>query len=213
MTVYNLRASNNATFRWTRDLSAIAEVYNLATATIRMQARKTATTADPPALEWVTGGSSSVVSVDPVTNFAVFAASEAVISALSGSMVYDCRLELPGGESLVLFGGRLVLAAGVTRKSTDATTQTGLTGIGDTVTVDGETSSSPVPLPLSLAAALAAVSPANLVAALLALPPAQLASLAQAILAALPAYSGTGAAPVPTGQVFVDSSSFLVRAQ
>ena len=213
MTVYNLRASNNATFRWTRDLSAIAEVYNLATATIRMQARKTATTADPPALEWVTGGSSSVVSVDPVTNFAVFAASEAVISALSGSMVYDCRLELPGGESLVLFGGRLVLAAGVTRKSTDATTQTGLTGIGDTVTVDGETSSSPVPLPLSLAAALAAVSPANILAALLALPPTQLASFAQAILAALPAYSGTGAAPVPTGQVFVDSSSFLVRAQ
>ena len=212
-TVFNLRASNNATFQWTRDLSAFAAVYNLAAATIRMQARLSAYAPDPPAYEWVsTNSAHGQVQFSALTNLAVFVAPEADTAALSGDFVYDCRLEFPGGASIVIFGGRLTFATGVTRRAADLT-GTGVSGIGDTVTVDGERGTSPVPLPLSLAAALAAVTPSAILAALMALPSAQLAPFAQAILAALPAYSGTGAAPVPTGEVFVDSSSFLVRAQ
>ena len=48
---FNLRASNNATFQWTRDLSQFAAVYNLAAATIRMQARPSPYAPDPPAYE------------------------------------------------------------------------------------------------------------------------------------------------------------------
>ena len=156
-TIFNLRAATNATFHWTRDFSQIAAAYPVALCVIRMQARISPGAADPPAFQWVTGaGSGGVITFDPATNLCVFAAPESDMAAMTGVTVYDCRLELPGGECVPLFSGRIVWTPGVTRIASDATAQTGVSGIGDTVSVDGEEGTSPVPLPLSLAAALGA---------------------------------------------------------
>ena len=155
-TIYNLRASNNCTFHWTRDLSAFAAVYNLASATIRMQARVSPFASDPPVYEWLTGASSGgLVTFDPATNFVVFSAPEADMARMQPNQVYDCRLELLGGASVILFGGKIVWKAGITRATGDASA-TVVSGVSVTVSVDGENSSSPVPMPLSLSAALTA---------------------------------------------------------
>src|SRR5271166_1279180 len=98
-TIFNLRAATNATFRWTRDLSQIAAAYPVASCVIRMQARVTPWDADPPAYQWATGAASGgVVTFDPTTNLCVFAAPESDMAAMTENLVYDCRLELPGGE-------------------------------------------------------------------------------------------------------------------
>ena len=173
-TIYNLRAQNNATFRWTRDLSQLALVYNIAGATIRMQARLSAFAPDPPLYEWVsTNSSQGQIQFNAGTNLCVFAAPEEDTAALSGPLVYDCRLEFSGGTSIVIFGGSLVFSEGVTRRSSDLS-GAGISGIGDTVTVDGERSTSPTPIPLSLSAAIAAaqggsVTPTVLAAAMIAM--------------------------------------------
>jgi hypothetical protein len=68
------------------------------------------------------------------------------------------------------------------------------------------------PIPAALAQALQALQPTSLVATLAALPGAQLASLAQALVAALPPQSGA-TPPVPTGEAFVNVSGYVVIAQ
>ena len=161
-TIFNLRASNNATFRWTRDLTSFAAVYNLAAATIRMQARPSPYAPDPPAYEWSSANTANgQILFDAATHLCVFVAPEADMARLQGDLVYDCRLEFAGGASMVIFGGRLHFAEGVTRLSSDLS-GTGVSGLGDTVTVDGERGASPVPLPLSLSAALAAAQAATI---------------------------------------------------
>jgi hypothetical protein len=156
-TTFNLRAATNATFRWTRDFSQIAAAYAVASGVIRMQARTTPGAADPPAYQWVTGASSGgVITFDPITNLCVFAAPQPDMVAMTDNLVYDCRLELPGGGCVPLFSGQIRWMRGVTRMPSDATTQTGVSVIGDTVSVAGETAASPVSLPLSLSAALTA---------------------------------------------------------
>ena len=155
-TIYNLHASNNATFQWTRDLSQFAAVYNLAAATIRMQARLSPYAPDPPAYQWVTGATTGgQIAFNATTNLCVFSAPESDMASLSGDLVYDCRLEFPSGASIIVFGGLLRVSEGITRMPADLV-DTGISGIGDTVTVDGERGTSPVPLPLSLSAAIAA---------------------------------------------------------
>ena len=157
-TIYNLRASNNQTFHFTRDLSQWAALYPIAQATIRMQARLTPDAPDPPAYEWVsTNTANGQVQFSAASNLCVFLAPEADMAALCGDYSCDCRLELPGGESVLLFAGRLRFSPGVTRAPSDPTAQTGVAGLGDTVVVLGEVSNAPVPLPLSLSAAVATV--------------------------------------------------------
>jgi hypothetical protein len=217
--VYNLRASNNATFRWTRDLTPFASIYNLAAATIRMQARTSPYAPDPPCYSWVTDASGGgVANFDPVSNLCVFSAPEADMARMTGEFVYDCRLEFSSGASIVIFGGRLRFLTGVTRLPADVAA-TGVSGIGDTVSVEGETGTSSVALPLSLSAAIvacqsaaASIAPTELAAALAALPASTLEPLMQALVASLPVYSGSGAAPVATGQAFFEDN-FLVRAR
>jgi len=185
-TIFNLRASSNATFHWTRDFSQVAAAYAVASGVIRMQARTTPGAADPPAYQWVSGATSGgVITFDPITNLCVFAAPESDMAAMTGGLAYDCRLELPGGECLPLFSGRIVWMPGVTRIASDATAQTGVSGLGDTVSVDGESSTSPVPLPLSLSAAVTAAASAVASAASLTsdIPGAVAAALAPAIAA------------------------------
>jgi hypothetical protein len=156
-TIFNLRAATNATFHWTRDFSQVASAYPVAAGVIRMQARTTPAAVDPPAYQWLTGASSGgVITFDPLTNLCVFAAPESDMAAMHGPLVYDVRLELPGGECVSLFSGRIVWTPGVTRTASDATAQTGVSSLGDTVSVDGEAATSPVPLPLELSAALTA---------------------------------------------------------
>ena len=137
-TTYNHRASNNATFHWTRDLTTFAAVYNLGAATIRMQARTSPCAPDPPAYQWVsTAGAGGEIVFNPTTNLCVFVAPEADMARMHGDFVYDCRLEFSGGSSIVIFGGRLVFLAGVTRLSSDLSGAS-VSGLGDTVRVEGE---------------------------------------------------------------------------
>jgi hypothetical protein len=164
-TTYNLRASNNATFHWTRDLTPFAAVYNLAAATIRLQARTSPFAPDPPAYQWLSGASKDgEIIFNPTTNLCVFVAPEADMARMQGDFVYDCRLEFSGGGSIVIFGGRLGFLAGVTRLADDLSGAS-VSGLGDTVSVEGERAISPVPLPLSLSAVVAACQAAQAAAA------------------------------------------------
>lgn len=166
MTKFILRAFSNATFRLTRDLSQWATAYSLAEATIRMQARTSPFSSDPPAYEWVTGASAGgKISFDPATNLAVIAAPESDMAALGSASpyCYDCRLETADGGSNILFSGQLYFSAGVTRTSGDSAATT-VPGACDTVSVDGEILSTPVPLPLALSAAVSAAQAAAAIA-------------------------------------------------
>jgi hypothetical protein len=164
---FNLRALRNATFRFTRDLTAFAEIYDISAATVRMQARLSPYAADPPAYQWVSGATSGgQAAFDPATNLCVFAAPESDMATMPERLDYDCRLELGNGSCIVLFEGKIHWTAGITRLPGDAQSLLGVSGIGDTVTVDGETVASPVPLPLALSAALAATKSAQASAAL-----------------------------------------------
>jgi hypothetical protein len=156
-TIYNLRASNNSTFRWTRDLSQWAAVYDIDAATIRMQARLSPLASSPVVYEWNSNGGGGIGSIpfDVGTNLCVFLAPLSDMGRMSKPLYYDCRLEFEIGTAVVLFSGRILWTQGLTRADADGAAF-GTSGIGDTVIVDGETSASPVPLPLSLAAAVAA---------------------------------------------------------
>lgn len=153
-TSFNLRASTNVTFHFTRDFSNLSGVYNIAAATIRMQARLSPFATDPPIYEWCSlNASGGRVVFDSATGLGVFSAPEADMAQMPPNLVYDCRLELANGAIVPLFAGRLVFAQGVTRTETDSAS-TWVSGLADTVTVDGELANAPSPLPLSLSAVL-----------------------------------------------------------
>jgi len=137
-TIFNLRAATNATFRWTRDLSNLAKVYDIASSTIRMQARLTALADDPPIYEWCShNASGGLASFDPATGLCVFSAPAADMARMPAGLIYDCLLELIGGAIVPLFSGRMAFTRGVTRSALDAS-ETGGSRIDDTVVVDGE---------------------------------------------------------------------------
>jgi hypothetical protein len=151
---FNLRASTNVTFHFTRDFSNLAGVYDIAAATIRMQARLSPFAPDPPIYEWSSvNANGGRVSFDSITGLGVFSAPEADMAQMPPHLVYDCRLELTNGAIVPLFSGRLAFTQGVTRTGSDSTS-TGVSGLADTVTVDGEGANAPTPLPLSLSAVL-----------------------------------------------------------
>jgi hypothetical protein len=152
---YLLNISTNVPFRWTRDLSAFAAVYNIAAGVIRFQARKTPGAPDPAAYQWATGASAQgTVAFDPVSKQAVFSAPLADMATMQYPLKGDCRLELPGAGPILLFRAELRFLPAVTRLPADASSAA-IGAIGDTVKVWGEDDRSPVPMPLSLSAALA----------------------------------------------------------
>ncbi len=242
LTTYILRASNNATFRWTRDLTEMAAVYNIAAATIRMQARVEAGAPDPPAYSWQsTNTAGGQIAFNAVTNLCVFEAPLADMARMQGEYVYDCRLEFSGGDAIVIFGGRIRFSGGVSRTSGD-TAAVGVSGIGDTVSVDGESGTLPVPLPLSLSSVLvacqnaassasasaaaasstASATPAELTTQIASQPAPALVALAEALIAALPPSSLAAAisamiptlptAPVSAGATLWSNSGLLERS-
>jgi hypothetical protein len=242
LTTYILRASNNATFHWTRDLTQFASVYNIATATIRMQVRSSPYSPDPPAYQWLsTASADGQVVFNPTSNLCVFVAPEADMARMQGDYFYDCRLEFSGGEAIVIFGGRIRFSGGVTRTFGD-TAATGVSGLGDTVSVDGESGTSPVPLPLSLSSVLvvcqnaassasasaaaassaANFTPAELATQMAAQPVTGLVALAEALIAALPPSALAAAisamiptlptAPVSAGATLWSNSGLLERS-
>ena len=194
-TMYNLRASNNVTFRWTRDFTQIAAVYDVASSVIRMQARTSPYAPDPPSYEWnsenTTGGQ---IAFNATTNLCVFSAPESDMARMPAQLVYDCRLELPGGAAVPICAGRMVLSPGVTRLANDATTETGVVDLADTVGVEGEVLTSPTPIPLSLSAVLSAcqASAAAAAASAASVTPPGLASVIAAMSAELPTSPSAG---------------------
>lgn len=159
--IYNLRAATNVTFRLTRDFSDLAQVYDLVSSTIRMQARVTALANDPPIYEWCsTNVSGGVASFDTATGLCVFSAPASDMSRMPARLVYDCRLELSNGAITPLFSGRMEFTQGVTRCTNDAAA-IGLSS-GDTVFAEGETLRSA--LPVALTAAVAAAHAAEVAA-------------------------------------------------
>ncbi|MBB4199021.1 hypothetical protein CCR94_08050 [Rhodoblastus sphagnicola] len=154
-TIYNLRASTNVSFRWTRDLSSLSGVYDVAASIIRMQARVSAGSADPPVYEWCSSNAQGgLASFNAATGLCIFSASETDMEQMPARLVYDCRLELTSGAIIPLFAGRLVFALGVTRTASTSNAD-GTSVLTDTVTVDGEADNAPAPLPLALSAVLA----------------------------------------------------------
>jgi hypothetical protein len=150
MSAVNLRAANNATFRFSRDLSQIAAAYPVSSGVIRMQARLSPS-APELIYEWssdnVSGG---VVAFNPATNLAVFAAPECDMAAMQGTLAYDARLELPGGECVPLFYGRIIWTPGVTRIAADGSNEAGVSCAIDTVTIDGVTTAALVAQPATI---------------------------------------------------------------
>ncbi len=234
--IYNLRAATNVTFRLTRDLSNLSQVYDLVASTIRMQARVTALATDPPIYEWCsTNVSGGVASFDPATGLCVFSAPASDMAQMPARLVYDCRLELTNGGITPLFSGRMEFVQGVTRRTNDAVA-IGLPP-GDTVVAEGETAPSALPVTLTAAvtaaqaaevaasqsaaaaaqsaqaaaAGAASLTPDALAASFAALSSSQAAALAQLLIAALPGMS-SGSVPVASGQAFFDASGFFVRA-
>jgi hypothetical protein len=226
-TIFNLRASNNSTFRWTRDLSQWATVYNIDAATIRMQARLSPMASSPVVYEWSSNAApgSGSIPFDAGTNLCVFLAPLSDMGRMSKPLYYDCRLEFEIGTAVVMFSGRILWTPGLTRADSDGAA-IGTSGIGDTVSVDGESSGAPVPLPLSLTGAVAAaaasasaaatlvasISASTLAAQIAALPKPERAALFQALIGSAEIYSGSGPAPVPTGEAFINDSNFVVVA-
>jgi hypothetical protein len=154
-TIYNLRATTNVTFRLTCDFSSLAPIYDIGGSTIRMQARLTASSADPPIYEWCsTNSQGGRASFNAATGFCVFSAPEDDMARMPERLVHDCRLELAGGAVIPLFAGRLVFSPGVTRTGSVSVEDVSR-ALTDTVSVDGEAGHAPAPLPLSLSAVLA----------------------------------------------------------
>ncbi len=202
-----IRASNNVTFQMTLDFSQVAAVYNVANGVIRMQAKSS-----PYVTAEAYGGASDgseagAIAFNAATNQCVFSAPLSDVAQLAGPFVADCVLELPGGIVAPLFCSALYFAPGVTRGPNDS----GVTGtgpLGDTVTIDGWASTAPMVLPVTLTSAIAAAQASQAAAeasAADAAGPITLAQL-QAALSLLPVYSGTGPAPVPTGQWFINGT-------
>lgn len=186
MKFYTLFASNNQTFRFTRDLSAfVAAGYAPESGVIRMQMRVDPTD-DAPAYEWLTNGvSGGTVVYDPATKLVVFAAPLPDMAAFEGLYYFDARLELAWPGAVVgLFGGSITFGLGITRFVDDAS-RINVASIGDTVVVRGE-AGAPVPLPLSLTTAVALAQ--------------QAAAAALAALAAILATGGSGTSPSTAGQ-------------
>jgi hypothetical protein len=154
-TTYNLRAATNVSFRLTIDLTSFSGVYDIAASIIRMQARMTAASADPPVYEWCSSNSQGgLASFNATSNLCIFSAPESAMEPMPHRLVYDCRLELTSGAIIPLFAGRLVFVRGITRIPS-ASTADGNLGLTDTVTVDWQASNAPTPLPLSLSSVLA----------------------------------------------------------
>ena len=105
--------------------------------------------------------SGGVVAFDAATHLAVFAAPQCDMAAMSGTLAYDARLELPGGECVPLFWGRLIWTPGVTRIAADASNEFGVSCALDTVTIDGVTTASLVaqPPPILLGVGAPAIAP------------------------------------------------------
>ncbi|PPQ39876.1 hypothetical protein SAMN06265338_101722 [Rhodoblastus acidophilus] len=153
--VYNLRASTNVSFRWTRDLSKFQSLYNISASTLRMQARATAASADPPVYEWSSSNTrGGLVSFDAATGLCVFSAPETDMAQMPAHLVYDCRMELPNGAVVPLFAGQITFSQSVTRTSS-LSGASGNLALSDTVGVAGEGVGALTPLPLSLSSVLA----------------------------------------------------------
>ena len=122
-TTYNLRAATNVSFRLTLDLSSLSGVYDIAASVIRMQARMTAASADPPVYEWCSSNSQGgLVSFDAASSLCIFSAPESAMEQMPDRLVHDCRLELTSGAVIPLFAGRLVFVRGITRTASASTT-------------------------------------------------------------------------------------------
>lgn len=151
MQTYKLTGSNNEVWRFTRDLSSWAAVYDLSTAVVEMEFY--APGGSSPALTLSTGDGS--ITIDPTTHIAIFAKPVSDIADLLGEYRGDCRLTLPNTASVDMFKATLTMKRGFTRDAVDDTS-TAVTGPGDTVTVvlveDGD--SELVTLPASLTAVL-----------------------------------------------------------
>lgn len=116
MTSYTLRAANNCSFQWTRDFSAVAAVYDLSTATVRMDFRRSPNDRGQAIYAFSsTNTADGVFTFDSSTGLGVFTAPEIDMSFMSGTMYFDSRLELASGEIVPLFEGKVIWRQGITR--------------------------------------------------------------------------------------------------
>lgn len=183
---------NNGAFVWTLDFSTVAAVVDMTAATVRMWIKTNAT--DTSALLcFATSGGAGTVIYDSTTKTCQFLAPNALIAGIAGIQNFDIRIETAAGNYVIAFG-QIAFAKGITTAAVPSNSATG-SGLDDTVSVLSSTtvgSTSMAVIPISFSSAFV--------------------SLANAWLSGLPVYSGVGAAPVETGQWFINNGR-LEQAQ
>lgn len=152
MQTFSLRAWANSTYRWSRDISAYALLFDLPNCVIRMQLRQGPFL--PVIYEWATGGSGSFPNSSAVYSAGtiIFSAPVEDVRNFSGKYQFDIRIETATGAPVVIASGEEIFEKGITRITAD-NTENSITGIPDTVETIGDPALTPwpgEPLPDSL---------------------------------------------------------------
>ena len=109
-----LTAYNNERFQWSQNLTAWAEIYNLALATFRMHVRPDPTSSNV-LIEFVTGGADAVILYDNTSHIMVASAPISKVQNLKSTYAFDFGFTMPGGEFERIGGGTIEFKQGVTR--------------------------------------------------------------------------------------------------
>lgn len=151
MQTFNLIAYNNATFRWTLDVSRLSDFF-AAGGVLHM----TGTFPSGTSYEWIQGAASGgIINVSSAAGVytALFTAPLKDTSLWFGKMTFDCRGELPSGAAIPIMSGAIDFRQGKTRRLDDASS-TSISTIYDTV----EGSGPALVLPVDWSAALNAAN-------------------------------------------------------
>lgn len=149
LSIFNLQARSNVTFRFTRDFTAFAATHDMTAGTLRMEARRSKAGAVVYSWDWT---------YSAATHLGVATAPQADMEAFAdSSLQYDCVFETADGIEPV-FRGRLTFSDGVTVPGIGAS---GVGVNGDTVFVEGEPPWAVGVIPVDLAAAISATQAAR----------------------------------------------------
>lgn len=130
MQTFNLIAYNNATFRWTLDVSRLSDFF-AAGGVLHM----TGTFPSGTSYEWIQGAASGgIINVSSAAGVytALFTAPLKDTSLWFGKMTFDCRGELPSRAAIPIMSGAIDFRQGKTRRLDDASS-TSISTIYDTV--------------------------------------------------------------------------------
>lgn len=155
MQTFNLIAYNNATFRWTLDVSQLGPFFDAGGKLHMIGALPTGVT-----YEWIQGAASGgIITVSNVAGVytARFTAPLADVRNWFGRMRFDCRGELPSGAAEPVMSGTITFEQGRTRAAGDPAS-TAVDTYFDTVDGGGPALALPVDVQTAIQNAIAATA-------------------------------------------------------